>query len=105
MISGQTTEKSIELLTNERSHLLAFERRLSEGDQQAILSRLHNQAMDRFDGMPTSNVDCDCSPQYQVSKAFSAFPNDTRDSLLICVDCGQLWALKGRKADVRQVKV
>lgn len=105
MITQQTTEKSIELLKAYRKQLLAFERRLNKGDEQAILSRLHNRAMDRFDNTPSSNVDCDCSPKYEISKAFSAFPVDTEDVLLICVDCGQVWALKGKKADVRQVKV
>lgn len=105
LITQQTTEKSIELLKAHRTQLLAFEARLNRGDEQAILSRLHNRAFDRFDDMPTSNVDCECSPKYESSKALSAFPVDSEDVLLICVDCGQVWALKGRKADVRQVKI
>ncbi len=105
MFTQETTAKSIELLRARRDQLLAFEVRLNAGDKQAILSRLHNWELDRFDGMPSSNVDCDCSPKYESSKAFSAFPVDIDDILLICVDCGQVWALKGKKADVRQVKV
>jgi hypothetical protein len=105
MITQQTAEKSIELLKAYHEQVLAFERRLNAGDSQAILSRLHNQQLDRFDGRPESIVDCDCSPEFETSKAFSAYPTDTEDILLICVDCGQVWALKDRKAAVRQVKV
>ena len=83
-------EKSVKLLQAKRTDLLAFEKRLAASEPQAILNRLHNMAMDRFDDQPGSNVKCNCDEEgpHSTHSAFLAFPNDTSKMLLCCVDCG-----------------
>lgn len=92
MIYGQDTEKCIELLQAKRTSLLAFEKRLAAGEPQAVLNRLHNMTLDRFDDRPGSNVNCECGEEgpHSTHGAFLAFPSDTEKMLLCCVDCGKV---------------